>query len=214
MPLSKVNDPFNLNQDQLRIVHDQLTQLSTKLTSLLKSQERLLSTLEARCDLLVSNMTSCPLLVVPSHPPVVCCSDIPTPRIPTHPLCNSPLLVKPTHLINDTNDTSDPSTFNEMNVCFFDTTDHSIVTPTCFLMRLYYKFFLFHFAPPWGRCCSFMLVLTFVLNNNQQAAYWTILFLSFPDSFLRLLCFEKDIFFVHFISCVFVYLTIQKKMNI
>ena len=60
------------------------------------------------------------------------------------------------------------------------------------------SFFSFVFAPPWGWCCSFMLVLTFILNNNQQAAYRTILFLSFPDSFWRLLCFEKDILYTFY----------------
>ena len=217
MPSSRVSNPTDLDQEKLQILLNQINLLSTKMDSVFKSRERMLSALEIRLALLASKMPGRPSSLIPNSCPVL--SETTVPSIVKPDTKTTIVIYQSEDMVPST--PTDPFTPNVYtnpeiltHLSCFDTTDHSIVTPTCFLMRLYYKFFLFHFAPPWGRCCSFMLVLTFVLNNNQQAAYWTILFLSFPDSFLRLLCFEKDIFFVHFISCVFVYLTIQKKMNI
>ena len=66
MPLSQVSNPSDLDQDKLQILLDQVNMLSTKMTSLYKSQESMLSNLETRLTLLASKTHGRPSSLIPN----------------------------------------------------------------------------------------------------------------------------------------------------
>ena len=133
MPSSRVSNPTDLDQEKLQILLNQINLLSTKMDSVFKSRERMLSALEIRLTLFASKMPGRPSSLIPNSCPVL--SETTVPSIVKPDTKTTIVIYQSEDMVPST--PTDPFTPNVYtnpeiltHLSCFDTTDHSIVTPT------------------------------------------------------------------------------------